>query len=420
MKLYNIKSYLIVLAITLAICACSDNVYEDNVGDGLTEVKRLHLSVCGGVTVSPAKNVTRSTNLEFQNGTFVEGTEIGLFMMQGSVFQDYLDRSDTMNTSIDNSNFGTESFGNREVVRLIESSDSELAAMVAAAYADSCHYGYENIRAYIDPDGTIRRVDDGPDFIYPLHMSDRVAIVAYAPYDTAVTYDNLFDGMRVQAIALQNTDEGLCRSDILVGIPEFGNPFRGAEGESVGISFSHAMSSIQLHMTITNMPELCSDSIIVTMLDVALVDTLLLPTSARSLQQGEGAVFLNTAASTAEGDTLQYATRGDVVMARIAGLDSRKDKDGETKILSCNAIVLPQVFAEDMHPTFEITFKGRHNGLPDTTIVRSDVNDNVVLRSGKIKIYRTAIPTIIDDYNPNETLPGDGKDDVILGSPKKD
>ncbi len=151
--------------------------------------------------------------------------------------------------------------------------------------------------------------------------------------------------------------------------------------------------------------------------DVALADTILLPASARSLQQGTGAAFLGSAAPTAEADTMAFRTRGDVVMARMAGLGSRGN--GEKVTLSCNAIVLPQTFAEGTRPTFEITLKGRPDGLADTTIVRADMNDGVVFRSGKMKIYRTSIPAVSDD-TPGETLPDEGKDDVILGSPEKE
>lgn len=408
MKPYNIKSYLAISAMALVISACSDSTYEGD-ADVVTEVTRLRLSAGGGVTVTP---VTRSTNLDFQNGTFAEGTEIGLFMMQGVTFENHLDSADAAMTPADGGTSATRA----AVRRLTEGGNAELAAMVDAAYPDGEHYGYENIRAYIDADGSIRRADGGPDFIYPLHATDRVAIVAYAPYDETVTYDDLVGGTPVAVVADQNTDQSMLWSDFLVGIPEPGNPFRGAEGEPVGIDFRHAMSSLQLHTTITNVPEFRSDSVIITMKDVALADTIQLAASARSLQQGDGATFFGSYAPTAEADTMEFRTRGDVVLARMAGLGSRGNGDKVT--LSCNAIVVPQTFAEGLHPTFEITLKGRGEGVADTTIVRTDMNDGVIFRSGKMKIYRTSIP-IGDDDTPDETLPDEGKDDVILGSPGK-
>lgn len=414
MKPYNIKSYLTISALALVISACSDSTYEGAADGDVTEVTRLRLSVGAGVSISPAEG-TRSTNLEFQNGTFAEGTEIGMFIMQGATFQNYVERAQAYRDSLNGADSSELLLPSSDadvpaayMSSLLAGGDADMSRMVAAAYADGKTYGYENVKAGIDADGTIRMAD-GTDFIYPLHMSDRVSIVAYAPYSDTLTYAHLIKGMPVCTDTAQHTDEGLRQSDMLVGIPEQGNPFREREEVAVSLGFSHIMTSIQMFISMTNSEELRSDSIIVTMKGVATADTMLLPATAVTLQEGGKGEFVGNATDTT-----------DVVLARMAGLGAR---DGGSQVtLACNAIIVPQKFAEGTHPTFEITLKGRPDGLADTTIVRADMRDGVVLRSGKMNIYRTSIPTVSsgDDGDPDETLPDEGKDDIVLGAPKRD
>lgn len=223
MKPYNIKSYLTISALALVISACSDSTCEGAADGDVTEVTRLRLSVGAGVSISPVEG-TRSTNLEFQNGTFAEGTEIGLFIMQGATFQNYVERAQAYRDSLNGVGGGEllqPSSGTAipasYVNSLLAGGNDETARMVAAAYADGKTYGYENVKASIDADGTIRMAD-GTDFIYPLHMSDRVSIVAYAPYCDTLTYAHLIKGMPVCMDTAQHTDEGLRHSDLLVGI----------------------------------------------------------------------------------------------------------------------------------------------------------------------------------------------------------
>lgn len=411
MKIYTLKSSIVISVVALAFAACSDSTVEsmpDGERTAVSGVSRMRLAVGGGVTVDPAEEKTRGTNLDFQNDTFVpddpndpeQKKSIGIFILKAGDYRRWLAVSDLPYsqggpTDADLPDMGGEDLPDDNIY------EDRATLLIADAYRDGHTYGYENIKAYIYPDGSIKRAD-GLDFIYPLHSSDSVAIFAYAPYKENITYADLKSGFPAAVQQEQAGEAGMLPSDLLFGTPVVGNPLREGEDVAVSLSFCHVMAGVQLNLNIANAPELRSDSIIVSMSNVATADTLLPVLTAEACNNivpGKG-IFLGSS----------HAAVSSVTMARIGGLTAT---DGKRVALSCNALVVPQTFAGDRPLTFEITFKGRADGRPDTTVVRADRTQEVTLQSGRKRIYRGYIPT-----DNTETLPDDGDDDVILGAPK--
>lgn len=423
MNIYTLRSSMAISVAALAFGACSDCMSESAPDDSAARpvVSRMRLSVGDGVTIGPAVEKTRGTNLDFQNGTFAAGTEIGIFILKENAYGDFLAASDRPygnggRTDVPVPDMGGEGAGEETAGSDVDRN----AILIADAYRDGITYGYENVKASISADGTITRAD-GLDFIYPLHRADRVAIMAYAPYDENITYTELKSGFPVVVNHEQVGDAAMQQSDLLFGTPSAGNPVSRGDGigdgtgEGVGeatdgwnaieasrpvsLTFRHSMSGIRLHAKIANTAEFRSDSIILTMGNVALADTLLPLLTAEA---DEGVFFGSPVAEPSS-----------VTMVRLAGIT---ESDADTVMLSCNALIPPQTVNDGRRVLFGFTFKGRAGGLPDTTIVRTDSRAEVVYRPGKQSIYRACLPGVPSDEN--ETLPDEGKDDIILGAPK--
>ncbi len=414
MNINTFKTTVAVSVVALALAACSsDNTFIELPSDdaeALSGVRQLRLSVGGGVSIGPATDGTRSTDTDFQNNTFAEGTEIGIFILKQNSYAEWLAASDRPygdggRTDIAAPDMGAVASG---LPVVMDGYTDREAQLIADAYRDGRTYGYENIRARINADGTITRVD-GLGFIYPLHTADRVAVMAYAPYRENVTYDNLKSGLPVTVHPDQNLDEAMRQTDILFGIPTVGIPAREAENVPMTIGFRHVMTNVRLYVRVANTPEMRSDSIIVRMRNVLSSDTLLPVLTAEA----------QNASESGGGGTFYGCHRSEpsaVTMARTHGVSAA---DRDTVDVACCAVITPQEFSDRLPVEFEITLKGRHDGLADTTIVRTDLRGHVVFKSGKLNIYRTTLPSQPEDGGHVETLPDDGKDDIILGKPRR-
>lgn len=414
MNINTLKTSVAMSVVALAFVACStDNTFSELPSDdaeALSGVRQLRLSVGGRVSIDPATGGTRSTNLDYQNNTFAEGTEIGIFILKENSYAEWVAASDRPygeggRTDIAAPNMGVVA---SDIPASMAGYTDREALLIADAYRDGRTYGYENIRARINADGSITRVD-GLGFIYPLHTADRVAVMAYAPYREDMTYDNLKSGLPIAVRSDQNLDEAMRQTDILFGIPTAGIPTREAENVPMTIGFRHVMTNVRLYVRVANTPEMRSDSIIVRMRNVFMEETLLpmLTTEAQNASEsGGGGTFYGYHRSVPSA----------VTMARTRGISA---VDRDTVDVACCAVITPQAFNKQLPAAFEITLKGRPDGLADTTIVRTDTREHVLLKSGKVSIYRTTLPSQPENDDHNETLPDDGKDDVILGKPKK-
>lgn len=414
MNINTLKTSVAMSVVALAFAACStDSTFTELPSDdaeALSGVRQLRLSVGGGVSIGPATDGTRSTNLDFQNNTFAEGTEIGIFILKENSYAEWLAASDRPYGEGGRTDIAAPDMAAvaSDVPAVVDGYTDREAKLIADAYRDGRTYGYENIRARINADGSITRVD-GLGFIYPLHTSDRVAVMAYAPYREDMTYDNLKSGLPITVHPDQNLDEAMRQTDILFGIPMVGIPAREAENVPMTLGFRHVMTNVRLYVRVANTPEMRSDSIIVRMRNVSMEETLLPMLTAEAQnasESGGGGMFYGYHRSAPSA----------VTMARTKGVAAA---DRDTVDVACCAVITPQAFSDQLPAVFEITLKGRHDGLADTTIVRTDPRGHVVFKSGMLSIYRTTLPSQPDDGSHGETLPDDGKDDVILGKPRR-
>ncbi|MGN1262822.1 MAG: hypothetical protein ACI4TW_02200, partial [Prevotella sp.] len=148
--IYKIKKTLAMIVAATAFMACSDNACEsdDVVTAAPLTVKKINLSVDGGLVAGPAEPSTRALGTDFQNSEFVEGTQVGVFIL----------------TANDYRNGPTAAEGS--VTPPSGVYDSEAQKLIDDAYK-SGKYLYENVKATIAADGSLQRAD-GLDFIYPV------------------------------------------------------------------------------------------------------------------------------------------------------------------------------------------------------------------------------------------------------------
>lgn len=118
---------------------------------------------------------------------------------------------------------------------------------------NNTQYGYHNIMGVVQEDGSIdvRRVT----LYYPINQEDKVVIMAYAPYEP---YKDLLPAevgsfytpqLTTTLKADQSLDVNYTASDLLIGLPEDGNPVR-KNGEPVRLKFVHNGSRIKLALDI--------------------------------------------------------------------------------------------------------------------------------------------------------------------------
>ena len=347
-----------------ALVACSDNVDEgdDVVAGELLTVRKISLSVDGGLVADPAEPATRAMGTDFQNSEFAEGTQVGVFILTAA---DYLNNP---------------SAPAEPVTPPSGVYDSEAQRLIDDAYRTG-KYIYENVKATIAADGSLQRAD-GLDFIYPVLVSESVAIIAYAPYKEGVTIDNLTSGMLLQVAADQSAASGMQASDVLMAVPSQGNPMRTSIGQAVSLTFRHVMSNIQLNLKINNEKKYRSDSIIVKLKNVRRTATLMPLLSSRAYENAEftGAVFGNDIGENTDA----------VVIARIKGINAGS---GTVVERVCNAIVPPQAIPAASPLAFEITFKRRTYSSTDLVVEEPEPTEtDVALLSGKKRLYNASIP----------------------------
>lgn len=405
------KSILLMTAI-LSFCACSDTDIED-IQEDVPAVSCIKLVVDNNISITRVEPSTRGTNISLQDGSFAEGTEIGVFILRKEVYEEYLQSMMTWgNTS--NENFkpilpdGMLDY-EEKIKKLPSSRDRQL---VNSAYPDRMHYGYINAKAVITSDGTIS-LGDGLDFIYPWfkHEDKNVALIAYAPYNKEMKLEHLVKGFPIVPDTMQSDDRGVLSSDWIVGVPEIGNTFHETV-ENVSVKFRHVMSKIIVNLNIPDTDSLYADTVVVRLANAVSNDTISLMQTTVNMLYGK-----TVAGVFKTGRTFNpFMDSTDIVMAEVLRKDLSLRNDSVH--MSCSAIVLPQDFNSSYPLSINIDLKGRRHGLPDTTIVRMDKTSRSIL-SGRGRIYTINIKSSVDDDDHDEELPDDGKDDVILGDTQK-
>ncbi len=216
------KRYIIYIYIAaLAICtACAD---RDINGDaGTVQPGNVPLRVRVGNIVELR---TRGTDAGLQNSTLAPGARVGLFVMYE---RDY---------------------------------DS---LRVGSSYHNTTYY-YDNVECTLEANGALLPVDT-TELFYPMGQDMKIAVFAYAPFDSTMTREALLlpkDSLYVSAD--QSTDSSILRNDLLLGTPTMGNPLRMPISdhtsspylsEGISLNLSHQRCQIVLDLKLCGTQEL--------------------------------------------------------------------------------------------------------------------------------------------------------------------
>ena len=259
--------------------------------------------------------------------------------------------------STDVSPVSTRALMGEEEKRSLVGEDIGLYIMLDTDYERVLHgmplqaeYRYMNVRGKIMPDGSIYVANKT--LYYPQNQQSRVAVIAYSPYREDMPDDILYKGTVLSIQDNQSSMESLNKSDLLIGFPEKGNPFRDAfangDSQSTLISFSHAYSRIFLTVDLASK----TDAAIYESITVALDNT---PLNAR----------VNLASSLIEALPLSKA-RMEMLNEQLG-----RNLNGGTASFQAAAIVFPQEYDSENPPRFIVTLKGRP-GFPDKVVIRTD------------------------------------------------
>lgn len=313
------------------VVSCSESAVEELASSPVSgERQPIRLAVGSGVSVDGVRGEdTRGTNLGLQDDAFLPGTEVGLFVVREEQYN-----------------------------ALMQAAGINDMPMVLDAGLDYAEY--LNVHGVIQADGRIK-LDDGEMLYYPDDPEEKVALLAYAPYDTHYTLLQLLTGFTLKIQSDQSADAGQVASDFVWGIPVVGNPFR--EPGIVTVGFAHLLTRVDLTLEVEPAPELLCESVEVKM------------TGVRNSYTVRPLLFLKDISIGFASGTA--STWGDVTLARMPAWTGNATGTAETSEAlqrQCCAIVIPEQNRGNngRTSTFEITLKGRRNGRADTTIVRTD------------------------------------------------
>ncbi|GEM_PF-3086844 len=318
-----------VLMLALA-ASCSETAFDEAVpSQPVADRQPILLSVGNLVDVNAeAGDVTRSTNPNLQNNAFLPGTEVGLFVLHEERYR-----------------------------ALMESINNDV---MPTDLSDGTDYPeYMNVRARIQADGSVV-VTDGTEMYYPMRREEKVALLAYTPYNPTYSILNLLTGFRVAVQTDQSTEKKQVASDFTLGMPVVGNPFR--QKGAVAVGFKHLFTRVDLSLEVEPSEELLCESVEVKMTDVRHSYTINL---LKMLQSSQSGVWAGTSSA-----------RGNVTFATMPAWEKHDIVTSPYDLLQlqCCAVLVPDQ-TRKQHPgrsAFEITLKGRLNGRADTTIVRVD------------------------------------------------
>lgn len=126
-------------------------------------------------------------------------------------------------------------------------------------------YFYDNVECFVDNSGVLQTVS-GEQMYYPMGRGSKIALFAYAPYDSTMTRERLLNPKdKVSVAKVQNNEETLLANDLLLGTPVLGNPLPRPNvsgwqgGNNVGdiqLKLRHQRCRIVLNFTLQGLFEL--------------------------------------------------------------------------------------------------------------------------------------------------------------------
>lgn len=365
LHILNTKYRLLLTVVTamLLLSACSEGEAPgpDDVQDEMVE---LRLCVASPFSVS-----TRAASEDVQNGSFVAGTEIGVFILD------------------DDKN-------------LFLSSDD-------ATFSSHSYLKYSNLKYTYNEGGNLTFAGDLSDinagWTNPMLVKNsRIVVIAYAPYKSDMTYEKLMLHPELIVADSQTDADGIKASDFILGSPtDFKNSFVYDGKAAVRITMRHQLSRVVLKFTPAALLEIINSK-----LDENSKLSRLTASSMKVVAQ-------NAPTSTASAINLdEYKenyefpsggfTLGEVTMAQYGEVVMSADNENE---LVATAIVLPYTYAIDKQPQFEIEYKVGGTTKYITLKLR-DLSQSITLGRGQSRTFKLK--------NPDSFTPGSDDNNSVL------
>lgn len=365
LHILNTKYRLLLTVVTamLLLSACSEGEAPgpDDVQDEMVE---LRLCVASPFSVS-----TRAASEDVQNGSFVAGTEIGVFILD------------------DDKN-------------LFLSSDD-------ATFSSHSYLKYSNLKYTYNEGGNLTFAGDLSDinagWTNPMLVKNsRIVVIAYAPYKSDMTYEKLMLHPELIVADSQTDADGIKASDFILGSPtDFKNSFVYDGKAAVRITMRHQLSRVVLKFTPAALLEIINSK-----LDENSKLSRLTASSMKVVAQ-------NAPTSTASAINLdEYKenyefpsggfTLGEVTMAQYGEVVMSADNENE---LVATAIVLPYTYAIDKQPQFEIEYTVGGTTKYITLKLR-DLSQSITLGRGQSRTFKLK--------NPDSFTPGSNDENSVL------
>lgn len=371
LHILNTKYRLLLTVVTamLLLSACSEGEAPgpDDVQDEMVE---LRLCVASPFSVS-----TRAASEDVQNGSFVAGTEIGVFILD------------------DDKN-------------LFLSSDD-------ATFSSHSYLKYSNLKYTYNEGGNLTFAGDLSDinagWTNPMLVKNsRIVVIAYAPYKSDMTYEKLMLHPELIVADSQTDADGIKASDFILGSPtDFKNSFVYDGKAAVRITMRHQLSRVVLKFTPAALLEIINaeNSLTVSSLTVKAQNV---PKSTSSV------VRLDDAKENYVFPTDGY-TLGEVVMAQYNYTESKVLSASDNTDMVATAIVLPYTYSanSDEKPRFKIEIKYVENGKIETKSISlspRNANQDITLAPGKSHNFILGTP----QNNPDSFSPGSDDENSVL------
>lgn len=206
----------------LLLVGCqSECVVDKQNSESLAEIR---------LTIGNLSEQTRSMNPFVQNDAFDPDNEIGVFVLHEDVYR-------SMMTSTHKDSL----LASGQVM----SYDSVYLSSVSSYLKNG--YGYLNVRCRVNASGDVTPVEPNR-LLYPVNAGEKVVVLAYAPYSSEMTLDDLLKGFEFDVPLGQNMDADVVKADLITAVSNDFTPFR--EYQPVALDFSHQMSRVTFNLTV--------------------------------------------------------------------------------------------------------------------------------------------------------------------------
>lgn len=338
-----------VLAVSLLLSACSETPLPDGHDDELVELK---LRVAPGFNVS-----TRANSVDIQNGSFDNGTEIGVFILDD-----------------DGNEFASD-----------------------GSFSSHSYLKYENLKYTYNSDGSLTLASDMTTPM--LDLGSRIVVIAYAPYDVGMTYDKLMLNPKPTILRDQTDEDGIKASDFILGTP--GTNSFVFDGNPVSIRMRHQLARMVLEFTPAGLLEIVNAGKSKAERITPMTASSMTVTALNAPTRTDSVVRLDEAKKNYE-----FPSNGfwldEVKMAQYNNVVMSADKNDT---LVATAIVLPYTYATNNQPKFKIKYVVGGDTTSITLKLRN-LSETIILRRGHSLTFKLK--------NPNSPTTGSNDENSVL------